>query len=382
MTRDHEHAGLVLTIGAALSLTAACGGETAVGGGTPGGVSPGGPGVSAIAPMGVARAAHTSTRLRDGTVLVAGGFGAGEDAHATAELFDPSPGRFLPAARMQGARQSHTATLLDDGRVLIAGGYLGDALSSAELYDSAAGRFEPTGGLTTARSGATATRLRDGRVLVVGGEGRSTTFLATAEVYDPETGTFTPTGSMTVPRSSHTATLLPSGKVLVAGGHQGRHAAIVIYATAELYDPATGRFLPTGSMTRIRHKHDAAPLEDGRVLIVGGADARDDQGAYNSAEVYDPATGSFAPAGEMGFQRYKNQGTSVALLTGQVLAAGGALQAELYDPASGAFELVPGNFGDGPLVAAAALLLDGRVLVTGGYGLHSYARANAWIYTP
>jgi hypothetical protein len=332
--------------------------------------------------MSVARAAHTSTRLRDGNVLVAGGFGGGEDAHATSELFDPSSRRFVPAARMQVARQSHTATLLDNGRVLIAGGYLGDALSSAELYDPVAGRFEPTGDLTTARSGATAVRLKDGSVLVAGGEGRGFTFLASAEVYDPKTGSFTPTGSMTVPRSSHTATLLPSGQVLVAGGHQGRHEAIVIYASAEVYDPATGRFSPTASMIRTRHKHDAAPLGDGRVLIIGGTDARDDQGAYNSAEVYDPAAGSFAPAGEMGFQRYKNQGTSVTLLTGQVLAAGGALRAEIYDPAAEAFELVPGDFGDGPLFAAATLLLDGRVLVTGGYGLHSYARANAWIYTP
>ena len=315
-------------------------------------------------------------------ILVAGGFGGGEDAHATTELFDPAAGRFLPAARMGSARQSHTATRLQDGRVLIAGGFTTDSLSSAELYDPLADRFEPTGSLTTARSGHTAVPLKDGRVLIVGGEGRGTTFLASAEVYDPRTGTFTPTGSMMVPRSSHTANLLPDGRVLVCGGHQGRQAGIQIYASAELYDPTTGRFRPTGSMTRIRHKHDASSLADGQVLIVGGTDARDDQGAYSSAEVYQSARETFAPVGEMSWPRYKHQGTSVLLLTGQVFVAGGAVQAERYDPVTAAFERIPGDFGDRPLFAAAALLLDGRVLVSGGYGEHSYARANAWLYTP
>jgi hypothetical protein len=62
------------------------------------------------------------------------------------------------------------------------------------------------------------------------------------------------------------------------------------------------------------------------------------------------------------------------------LLAGGALEAELYDPSESVFEKVSGDFGDRPLFAAASLLLDGSVLITGGYGLHSYARANAWIY--
>jgi hypothetical protein len=65
-----------------------------------------------------------------------------------------------------------------------------------------------------------------------------------------------------------------------------------------------------------------------------------------------------------------------------VLVAGGAAQAELYDPANRLFERLSGEFGDSPLFATATLLLDGRVLITGGYGFHSRARANAWIYAP
>jgi hypothetical protein len=283
---------------------------------------------------------------------------------------------------MQTARLDHTATALEDGRILIAGGLAAGALPTAEIYDAGADRFEPTGRLATARNGHAAVRLKDGRVLIVGGDVDGTAFLSSAEIHDPRTGAFTSTGAMAVPRSSHTATLLPNGQVLVAGGHQGRQSAIQIYATAELYDPATGSFRPTGSMTRIRHKHDAALLRDGRVLIVGGTDARDDRGAYDSVEVYDPAAGRFSSAGRMASQRYKIQRTTVPLLTNEVLIAGGADQAELFDPAAVTFERVPGQFGDSPLFAAATLLLDGRVLITGGYGLHSFARPNAWLYTP
>jgi hypothetical protein len=350
--------------------------------GAPGGGEPGGPtDVVALAPMSVARAVHTEVPLHDGRVLIAGGFDDAGHTHATTELYDPTTRRFVPGASMATARVDHTATVLDDGRVLIVGGFAGDALASAELYDPASDAFASAGRLRTARNGHNAVRLGDGRILIVGGDGPGGTFLASAEIFDPRTGEFTLTGSMAVARSSHTATLVPDGRVLVTGGHVGHQAELQIHATAELYDPVRGTFSPTGSMSRVRHKHDAAPLPDGRVLIVGGADARDDRGAYDSAEAYDPDSGTFSPAGQMLWQRYKIQATTVPLFNGQLLLAGGALEAELYDPSGGVFERVSGDFGDRPLFAAASLLVDGSVLITGGYGLHSYARANAWIYT-
>ena len=349
----------------------------------PAGGSPSGPtDVAAIAPMRVPRAVHTQVLLRDGRALIAGGFDDAGHDHATTELYDPMSGRFLPGATMAAARIDHTATVLDDGRVLIVGGFAGDAIASAELYDPASDRFVPAGRLGTARNGHKAVRLGDGRVLIVGGDGPGGTFLASAEIFDPGTGQFTPTGSMAAARSSHTATLLPDGRVLITGGHVGHQAQIQIHATAELYDPVSGTFSATGSMSRIRHKHDAAPLPDGRVLIVGGADARDDQGAYDSTEAYDPDSGTFSASGQMVWQRYKIQATTVPLLNGQLLLTGGAREAELYDPSGSVFEPVSSDFGDRPLFACATLLLDGSVLITGGYGLHSYARANAWIYTP
>jgi len=115
-----------------------------------------------------------------------------------------------------------------------------------------------------ARSNHAATLLNTGKVLVAGGVGP---FCAgcnsgmTAELFDPATGTWSPTGSMSIFRSQHTATLLSNGKVLVAGGNG---------ATAEVYDPATGTFSPSGSMTTTRANHTATLLPDGRVLVSGG----------------------------------------------------------------------------------------------------------------
>jgi hypothetical protein len=72
------------------------------------------------------------------------------------------------------------------------------------------------------------------------------TVAASAELYDPKTGTFSPTGSMATARHLYTATLLLDGRVLVAGGSNGNDAGDL--ASAELYDPKTGAFSLTGPM--------------------------------------------------------------------------------------------------------------------------------------
>ena len=103
------------------------------------------------------------------------------------------------------------------------------------------GTFRATGSMVQARrSHFTATLLLDGRVLIAGGENPGS--LDTAELYDPATGKFTATGSMADALVAQTATLLPDGRVLIAGGFDGRAHV----TTAELYDPKTGMFSPTG----------------------------------------------------------------------------------------------------------------------------------------
>jgi hypothetical protein len=333
--------------------------------------------------MRVTRAAHTVTRLGGGEVLVAGGFGEGEgDPLASAELYDARVGSFAPIGDMNTPRQSHTATPLPDGRVLITGGYgPNGTLRSAETYDRSTRRFTATGRMNARRAGHEAVRLEDGRVLIVGGVGPGFAFLETAELYDPQTGRFSSTAAMSVPRESHTTTLLPDGRVLVAGGHVGREEDLQLYASAELYDPATGHFALADDMTMPRHKHDAVRLADGRVLIVGGADERDDPRAFDAAEIYDPDTDEFRWTGNLNRARYKLRGTSVLQENGHVVVAGGANGPEVYEPGTGQFARLSGSYGRTPLFAAAARV-QGSVLLCGGYSREGGPTDDAWLVQP
>ena len=336
--------------------------------------------ISAVRNMTLTRAAHTSTLLPDGKVFVAGGFANGQSSLASAEVFDPTQGTFASAGNMNVSRVGHTATLLPNGKLLLAGGYNGEYLASAELYDPAARTFTPTNAMHTARSGHVAVLLPNGKVLLVGGVGVGWTFLANAELYDPATNSFTATGEMLAARESHTATLLANGKVLIAGGHKGRRAEMTIYSSAEIYDPATSKFSATGDMTRIRHKHGAVLLGDGRVLIVGGADKRDGRPAYSSTEIYNPTNGKFTATGDMNSPRYKLQDTIVLLNNGSVLIAGGATRAEVFDPSTNRFSYVSGDMGASHQFATATRLRNGHVLITGGYHGENQVSAQAWLF--
>jgi len=279
-------------------------------------------------------------------------------------------------------RYLHTATLLSDGRVLVAGGANGPSIyASAELYNPATGTWTATGSLSTPRYLHTATLLSDGRVLVAGGAGASGS-LASAELYDPATGTWTPTGSLNVARGGEpTATLLPNGKVLLAGGSPANDG--VNTDSAELYDPATGTWAVTGSMTINRSSHTATLLPNDKVLVAGGGST---WGTLNSAELYDPATGTWTATGSMAQPRLTP--TATLLQNGKVLLAGGtntSSAAELYDPASGTWNSTGASM---PVryYSASALLQNGKVLIADGSGLVAHAdlydpTAGSWTAT-
>lgn len=346
--------------------------------------------VSEIAAMHIARASHTSTLLLNGKVLIAGGFagsGGEYNPYRTAELYDPKSGTFQPIAEMGIGRSGHTATLLKNGKVLIVGGWTGhyDLRGSAEIYDPAANTFTPTGNLVIERAGNTATLLADGRVLIAGGEDRQENKIANAEIYDPSNGRFTQTGSMADARAAHTATALQDGRVLIVGGSSGHYPSQTVYRSAELFDPATGKFSSAGQMTVARHKHAAILLSSGRVLIVGGSDNHDWHGEYASAEIYDPALKTFTATGTMNTSRFKIPQAMALLPNGKALVAGGGPFAELYDEPTGTFTKVPGSLGAARFFASATLLPGGKALITGGYaerGGSLPATPAAWLYQP
>ena len=324
----------------------------------------------------------------------------------------PGTGTFKSTGSMIEARNGQTATRLTNGKVLIVGGETGtEGEKIAELYDPKTGQFTKTGSLITAREQHTATLLKDGRVLIAGGlstagialnagttqtrvreysrlpEGRPTTpksqhlstdAWASAEIYDPKTGKFTATGSMKVARSGHVATLLPNGRVLVAGGEDGSMNAL---ASAEIYNPKTGKFSAASPLHEARSYADSLVLSDGRLLVAGGSFLKDGNlQPLSDAEIYDPKTGKFGQP-----MPFSASVTSMTLLAdGRILALVDSGSAEIFDPAS-LKSTVAGHTVAPRIGPALTLLTSGKVLVTGGEAPESNpteSLVSAEIYDP
>jgi large repetitive protein len=270
--------------------------------------------------LAAARYNHTATLLPNGEVLVAGGIG-NNGFLSSAELYDPVSGTWTNTGALVIARGYHTATLLPNGTVLVAGGQgTNGVLSSAELYDPISGAWTATGSMTTNRSSYTAMLLRNGKVLVAGGAG-SSAYLSSAELYDPTTGLWTATGSLNAFRAGHTATLLPNGKVLVAAGsyYSGGYHYL---SSAELYDPITGTWATTSALATARGSHTATLLANGKVIVAGGVNGGNPVPVFlSSAELYDPATGKWTATVSMGGTLAGH--TAILLPNQKVLVAAG-----------------------------------------------------------
>lgn len=319
------------------------------------------PGAKLTGSLDMGRTYHDSVVLKDGRVLVGGGVNSSMQFLPSVEIYDPALGTFVPAGTMSVARGIHTMTLLNNGKVLVVGGRdAGNVLNTAELYDPATGAFSSLGVLTEGRLYHTATLLNDGRILITGGVKADNTLVSSAEIYDPATGKFTGTGAMSMGRGGHTATLLQDGTVLIAGGNDGS-------LSAELYHPDKGNFTVAGPMKMNRILHTATRLQNGKVLFVGGK-------GLGSAEWYDPETKKFTATGATIITGRENH-TATLLPNGKVVIIGGTgykdltnfdlSTAEIFDPAAGTFSEY-GGLHISRYLHTSSLLKNGKILVVGG----------------
>jgi hypothetical protein len=315
--------------------------------------------------------------LKGGLVLVVGG----EDQQtnpptylASAEVFDPSAGKWIGAGEIGAPRTGFTLTALADGRALLAGGLAPDGvtvLRSTLLYDPVKNGWSPGPDMKDARTEHAAALLNDGRVLVTGGVdhlGR----LATSEIFVPAAPGWIPTGALKTARSNEVAVALHDGRVLVAGGRGSKTGL----ADAEIFDPnatgssavprtvvGPGTWVVKPTQPVPSYSQDVRLLKDGRVLVLPS-------GGYPDyvAQIYDPRSSTWTTA----FTRTADQqfiaGTAMAddrvllvTLDSEGLKSG---KAEVIDPLTGAARAAasPGTLGS----ARLNLLPDGRVWLTGG----------------
>jgi hypothetical protein len=163
-------------------------------------------------------------------------------------------------------------------------------------------------------------------------------YSSTAEIYDPATDAFTPTGSMSAARGNHAAAMLPDGRALISGGDGNDPAAPPL--GTEIFDPVSGQFSSAGDFQAPRDSHSAVTLTDGRVLVIGGEVPPELAGRVGAGvsvtEIFDPATRRWNTGPTLNPAFYA--ATVTMLSNGKVLVFGGQDEGGAPQAAAALFE--------------------------------------------
>ncbi|HEY6892447.1 MAG TPA: kelch repeat-containing protein [Solirubrobacter sp.] len=236
--------------------------------------------------MNEARALHAATLLADGRVLAVGGDGISlwndipiYALNIGAETWDPKTNVWTPTGPLKYDREGMAVARLKDGRVLLIGGWNADELDSVEIFDPTTNTWSDGPPISERLSGVSAVTLPDGRVLIAGGSRVNApttpptpTFYDSraAELFDPATGTWTKTGDLNIGRGGASLSVLPDGRAVLAGGFS--QVASNAVGPTEIYDPATGVWTLADPLAHPRSGHIAEVLLDGSLLVAGGYD--------------------------------------------------------------------------------------------------------------
>ncbi len=290
-------------------------------------------------------------------------------------------GSVARAGALRFARTNHSATLLNDGRVLVAGGRGTDALStlaSAEVFSPLTKTWSLSGSLSQGRSHHTATLLRDGRVLVTGGSAHEVTAndgarfvaLASAEIFEPRSSTWRAVMPMLEARNGHTATLLDDGQVLVVGGAKAQREHL---ASTELFDPVANAFRPGPPLQLARWQHEAVKLSDGSVAVIAGRSNQVDAGVHGSgravAEVERYVDGGWQVLASLAEPRQRaatiSRGNEVVVIGG-VSTTTATNAVETWAVGAGGWSLSDASLTLALSAHTASVLPNGDVVVIGG----------------
>jgi hypothetical protein len=337
----------------------------------------------------------------DGSGLLLGGFNPNDpsDSIEQVERFDPLTGEYETLHEIVPRLGAAIAPLgeVTEARVVVIGGVdqsTGSGAEFVEVLDAASTTdrqyemfFEPQ----MARVGLSATSLTDGRVIVIGGRtpgGIASSFVGEVAVTSGIVNVRPLRAQLVTARHGHTATRLADNvgaSVLVAGGLDDAGQPV---ATAELFKPLSEDFSPTfnRSMVIPRWRHQAVPLPDGSVLILGGIDKNGSP--VHTIELFTLDAG-FVALDDLPPNAGLIDPTVTVLPDGRVLIAGGRLDLTAptavssafiarLDPLDGTIDIVATDrLGEPRTGHQATVLCDGTVLISGGTStMSTYERYN------
>lgn len=174
-----------------------------------------------------------SILLNDGRVLITGGFFIDNDLKTRGflnicEIFDPVTNKWTLTDTLKSKRAGHTMTKLKDGRILVTGGFNEESLfiNKCEIFDPGTNKWTLVDSLNIARNDHSAILLLNGNVLIAGGkDGVNPTdpWLSSCELYDPEKNEWTVVEPLFVARTNAKTFFISDSLIMFVGGGHNAH---------------------------------------------------------------------------------------------------------------------------------------------------------------